>query len=464
MSNSSRPKVIIVGAGIGGLTLGILLEKAGVPFEIVERSASTTPMGSSIALGCNVRNVFEQIGLWEEFVKVGKPTFVMNISDQQRQQICQIDFHAQGELSSTDMYALSRPVFHEMLLRRVPAERLHYGKKVTSIVQGSSGVAIHTSDNSTYEGDILVGADGANSIVRQSMYEKLYKEGKLPCSDNEPLSFKTIALIGQTSPLNKEQFPEILREDSPFECTVGENNYGANTICWQAFLTLDKTASKAHDSFRNSEWGPEAAEQMCKDVKDIPFKGGNGNLTIGDLIERSPKDRLTKVVFEEKIFKTWSFGRTVLLGDSKSKLHPAGGMGAAIAIQDAVTLANWINVLPGDVGEDDLAKVFRAYKKERLPEILGRNRISQTNAALLGKTLQGKAARYILNNLPKLIIEKAAYDNVRSRPQVSFLPLVEDGGKIPASPQPSLDKTLEILKKREKAAAVAATARPVASV
>lgn len=50
MSNSSRPKVIIVGAGIGGLTLGILLEKAGVPFEIVERSASTTPMGTSATI------------------------------------------------------------------------------------------------------------------------------------------------------------------------------------------------------------------------------------------------------------------------------------------------------------------------------------------------------------------------------------------------------------------------------
>ncbi|KAF9302671.1 hypothetical protein BGZ74_005016 [Mortierella antarctica] len=395
----------------------------------------------------------------------------MNISNQQRERICQFDFRGQEEYGGAHMFSISRPVLYDILLRRIPSARLHFGKKVTSILQGTNGVMIRTSDKGTYEGDILVGADGAYSAVRQSMYEKLCKEGKLPASDNKPMPFKTVALIGQTFPLSPEEFPELLREDSPFECTVSDNSYGcsslytrADTICWQAFLTLDKTTSKAHDSFRNSEWGPEAAEQMCKDVKDIPFKGGNGNLTIGDLIERSPKDRLTKVVFEEKIFKTWSFGRTVLLGDSKSKLHPAGGMGAAIAIQDAVTLANWINVLPGDVGEDDLAKVFRAYKKERLPEILGRNRISQTNAALLGKTLQGKAARYILNNLPKLIIEKAAYDNVRSRPQVSFLPLVEDGGKIPASPQPSLDKTLEILKKREKAAAVAATARPVASV
>lgn len=71
-------------------------------------------------------------------------------------------------------------------------------------------------------------------------------------------------------------------------------------------LTLDKATSEPNDIFCNSEWGPEVAGQMC-DVKDMAFKGGKGNLTIGDLIERSPKDRLTKVVFEEKIFKTWYY-------------------------------------------------------------------------------------------------------------------------------------------------------------
>ncbi|KAG0098656.1 hypothetical protein BGZ93_010793 [Podila epicladia] len=129
-----------------------------------------------------------------------------------------------------------------------------------------------------------------------------------------------------------------------------------DTVCWQAFLTLDKATSKLNDSFRNSEWGPEAAEQMCKDVKDIPFKGGNGNLTLGDLIELSPKHLISKVVYEEKIFKTWFHERTVLIGDSIHKMHVAGGMGAASAIQDAVTLANWINVLPGNASLEDIKK------------------------------------------------------------------------------------------------------------
>ncbi|KAG0340529.1 hypothetical protein BG004_006365 [Podila humilis] len=119
------------------------------------------------------------------------------------------------------------------------------------------------------------------------------------------------------------------------------------------------------------------------------------------------------------------------------------------AIQDAVTLANWINVLPANASADEIKKVFKAYKAERLPVVVDRFRISQTNSALLTKTFQGKAARYVLTNFPKWLIEKAAYDNVRCRSMISFLPLVEDIGSLKPSKQPSLDKTLAILQKRE---------------
>lgn len=80
---------------------------------------------------------------------------------------------------------------------------------------------------------------------------------------------------------------------------------------------LTKETSKSNDSFRNSEWGPEAAEIMCKEVRHFKVPGGKDGqiLTIGDLIDRTPKDLISKVMLEEKIFDTWYGGRTVLLGD-----------------------------------------------------------------------------------------------------------------------------------------------------
>lgn len=82
---------------------------------------------------------------------------------------------------------------------------------------------------------------------------------------------------------------------------------------------LDQEASKDDDSHDNSDWGPGAAEAMCNQVRDLKVPGGKDGkqLTIGDLIDRTPKDRISKVTLEEKLFETWSHGRTVLIGDGE---------------------------------------------------------------------------------------------------------------------------------------------------
>jgi len=56
---------------------------------------------------------------------------------------------------------------------------------------------------------------------------------------------------------------------------------------------------------------------MCKEVRNFPVPGGNGQLVLGDLIDRTPKEYISKVMLEEKLFDTWYGGRTVLLGDGK---------------------------------------------------------------------------------------------------------------------------------------------------
>lgn len=82
---------------------------------------------------------------------------------------------------------------------------------------------------------------------------------------------------------------------------------------------LGKESSKADESFRNSEWGPEAAESMCEEVRGFKVPGGKDGkvLTMGDIIDLTPKDLISKVMLEEKVFNTWYDGRTVLIGDGK---------------------------------------------------------------------------------------------------------------------------------------------------
>lgn len=74
---------------------------------------------------------------------------------------------------------------------------------------------IRTSDKGTIQGDILVGAGGAYSAIRQSTHKKLHKEGRFSSSDNATLASKIVALINQRFPLSPEKFHEILRKIVP---------------------------------------------------------------------------------------------------------------------------------------------------------------------------------------------------------------------------------------------------------
>ena len=81
---------------------------------------------------------------------------------------------------------------------------------------GEGGVRVECNDGSFYEGDILVGADGAYSPVRQGMYRLLRRDNKLPSSDDKPLPYNIVCLVGQTTPLDPEEFPSLKEKTCHF--------------------------------------------------------------------------------------------------------------------------------------------------------------------------------------------------------------------------------------------------------
>ncbi|KAK5796967.1 hypothetical protein F5H01DRAFT_401162 [Linnemannia elongata] len=275
---AKRPKVLIVGAGLAGLTLGMLLHKADIPFEIYERAAEIKPLGSAMYFNCTTANLFKQCGIYEEFLALGKYVSAIKMCNENRELEFSVDFEGHDE------------TIYDLLLRQIPKERVHLGKKVLSMDQGGNGVLIRFSDKSEAEGDILVGADGPTVLFA-----------------------KDFRLVGQTRPLSPEEFPDLAIKNSQFRNFIATDKMYTvvstattvqNTVCWGAILFLDEETSKDNDAFRNSEWGPEAAAAMCEQVKDFPIiSGGDKILTLQDLIDRSPKELISKVMLEEKVFK-----------------------------------------------------------------------------------------------------------------------------------------------------------------
>ncbi|KAG0072449.1 hypothetical protein BGZ92_004065, partial [Podila epicladia] len=131
------------------------------------------------------------------------------------------------------------------------------------------------------------------------------------------------------------------------------------------------------------------------------------------------------------------------------KLHPAGGAGALTAMHDAVALANWICALhPKKPADIDLA--FKEYYKERFPIAQDAYAHSQMLSKLVGKDLHAIIVKSMLKRLPAWLWKQMLIKGIKTRPQVSFLPLVEDKGNVPPVRQPSLYKTLALLEKRAK--------------
>ncbi|KAF9389562.1 hypothetical protein CPB97_011099 [Podila verticillata] len=434
-STVTKATVIIVGSGIGGLTLAALLEQAGIEYQVFERAREVRPLGSALSIGPNVFYLFKQLGILDEILSHAKPFGFSTGYNLQRQATRTLDYSPTEKIGGYLPHIISRPILVSILLRLVPANKISYSKKILQVRREDEHVIIKCSDNSEYQSDILVGADGAYSSVRQNLYRMLNTKGKLPKSDIAVLPFNSVCLVGQTTPLDPEVFTHLKDSHTWFETMVSPDKPYAwitftskqNTVCWMMIQNLDAVSSKANDSFRNSEWGPEAAEAMCKDVREFPV--ARNSMTMGDLIDKTPKDLISKVMLEEKLFDTWHGDRIVLLGD-----------GAVSAMQDAVTLANCLYELPQYPSTAEINKAFKHYQNERYPFAKNAYDTSHRLAGVVGTSWYNHAFRTVMKWMPKSLFTKSLVVMYSYRPQASFLEYVPDKGQIKPTPQPSLER------------------------
>ncbi|KAF9347981.1 hypothetical protein BGX26_000561 [Mortierella sp. AD094] len=199
------PEVLIVGAGIGGLTLAILLEQINIPYQIFERASEVKPLGSSMVFAGNILPVLEQLGIYEELKKVSNPYDRGDYYDSNLKKLGSFNVEQCKLATGYDCRVFARPRFYEILLRRVPAHKINFKKKVIRTEERDGKVTIYCSDNTSHTGDILVGADGAHSGTRQNLYKNMDEKGILPKSDLEDFSIGYTTIVGVVTPSNPEK-------------------------------------------------------------------------------------------------------------------------------------------------------------------------------------------------------------------------------------------------------------------
>lgn len=93
MSTQRSPKTVLIsGAGIGGLTLGALLEKSGTPYLILERTATVKPLGATLCIGGPIMPLLIQLGVYDEFVAIAKPSTHLVVNNEGQETLFVNDF------------------------------------------------------------------------------------------------------------------------------------------------------------------------------------------------------------------------------------------------------------------------------------------------------------------------------------------------------------------------------------
>ncbi|KAF9353421.1 hypothetical protein BGX26_008807 [Mortierella sp. AD094] len=434
-----RPEVLIIGAGIAGLALAILLEQIDVPYHIYERASEVKPLGSAMSFTGGVFPALEQLGLYEELKQASKPYTHIDFLDAHLKNMGIFSVEEDYVTTGYQTLIFCRPRIYEILLKRVPEHKISFKKKVVRTEEKDSKVHIHCSDDTSYTGDILIGADGAYSGVRQNMYKSMDEKGILPKVDLEDFAINYTTIVGVATPSNPEKYPKLKDEYSSFNQVIygdGSNCFVItlpdNQISWGFGVQLATSALKEMH-FQNSEWAPELKDTTLDRYRDFPCPVGG---TMGELFDATPKHLISKVVLEEKMFKTCHYNRTVLLGDAWHKFHPAGGQGAQHALQDAVSLANCIYGM-NDSSLESINLAFEEFYRQRYD----RNFEKFNHSAYFAKILNGQKfmERLIRRVFLRLITHLTPKSQTRKyfsyRPQVAWLPLAENRGEGPVLPQ-----------------------------
>jgi len=365
-------QIVIAGAGIGGLTLALMLHRRGIGCRICESAQELRPLGVGINLLPHAVSEIEQLGLMPQLAERAIETSQLHYYNKLGQPIWREPRGLEAGYP-LPQFSVHRGEF-QMLLAQAVRDRLGPdaivpGMVLESASQDAAGVHAQfrrRADNAlqTVHGDILVGADGIHSALRRQLH---------PVGDEPRFSGRMLWRAVTEAPpyLDGRSMFMAGHQDQKFVCyPISEplRKQGRSLINWIAELSIHGAELPATDWNRKvdkSVFADRFADWRW-DWIDIPaIIDGAEAIYEFPLVDRDPLPR-------------WTRGRITLLGDAAHPMYPIGSNGSAQAILDARSLADWLDqAVQGKARSAEIALL--EYEAERLPRTAGivlRNRLN----------------------------------------------------------------------------------------
>jgi 5-methylphenazine-1-carboxylate 1-monooxygenase len=359
--------VIIIGAGIGGLTLGLALHRAGIMCRIYEAAPAIEPVGVGINLLPHATRELAALDLEAALARVGVATAEACFFNRFGQLVYREPLGRAAGYASPQ-FSIHRGDLQQVLAAafalRAGAGSLITGWRGVGFSQDSGRATVHFENAETGEklppqhGAVAVGCDGIHSVIRQQLYP--YGGAPLYSGCNmwrgvtrwpRFLSGATMVRAGWLATGKMVIYP--IRDD------IDED--GRQLVNWVA--EIETSQHEARDWNRPGRLADfvGAFQDWRFDWLDVPAMIGAADMILEfPMVDQDPLPR-------------WSFGRVTLLGDAAHPMVPRGSNGAGQAILDARALTDCLCA-----GDDPVASL-RAYESRRLEATANVVRANRSN-------------------------------------------------------------------------------------
>ncbi|MGM0933948.1 MAG: FAD-dependent monooxygenase [Bacteroidota bacterium] len=367
-------KYSIIGAGIGGLTTALAFEKAGIEYQVFEKIQSIATVGAGIWLAPNALQVLEHINVLDEIQQKGNSIDRITLGKADLSTISDNNQNTIKQMFGYSTIAIHRAELHSILYSKIPKEKIHLGKGFNHFEELSNGsIKIFFDDNSEYETDFLIGADGIHSKVRK----QLFPESQTRYSGQT--CWRGVANIK----IDKE-FQNRGVELWGNQIRFGLSRIAENKIYWFA-VALD-----APNQDDKVDLVQQKLFKMFSSFHPIVNKL---------ILSTSPDTIIRNDIIDLEPLSKWYKNNICLIGDAAHGATPNLGQGGAQAIEDAYYLS----------------EIIKRQPKENIFEIFQQKRIKKVNSIVKQSWITGKMAHwkygrgvrnFILKQMPNKLLEK----------------------------------------------------------
>ncbi len=338
----SGPAIAILGGGIGGLAAAAFMHQAGLPSTVYEQAAELREVGAGLVVAPNAARLLRRLGVLE---RLASRAVQLDIGWEFRRwqdgTVLSVENLAAAceQLYGEHTYTAHRADLLDAVKSAVPAGTVQLGRRCTGITSRGDRVVLQFDDGQTAESDVVIGADGTHSVVRNAL------AGPTPATYSGICAFRSL--------IPASRAPSFARRPAQTLWIGPDHHLVHYPVSAGSLVNLVAFAPAAEDT--PESWtatatvGEFLAEFETWDPRLASLIRAGGTPGRWALLDRAPLPR-------------WSDGPITLLGDAAHPMFPFFAQGAAQAIEDAAVLARCL----AD-GLDDPARALHRYETLRMP-------------------------------------------------------------------------------------------------